>query len=192
MDPKIAVIIGSTRPNRIGEQVARWVHGLAESRGDARYELVDVADFGLPLLDEPVPPSFGEPTKEHTKRWSQTISGFDAFVFVTPEYNHATSGALKNAIDYLYGPWNNKAAAFVGYGSAGGSRAIENLRLITAELQIAGVRNQVMLNLMTDFENFSTLTPAPFQEGAVTAMLDQLLPWTLAMKAVREGTLVRR
>jgi NAD(P)H-dependent FMN reductase len=182
---KIAIIVGSTRPGRKAPDVARWVHGLASERGDADYAVVDIADFDLPLLDEPVPPSQGKYSKDHTRAWAAQIAGFDGFVFVTPEYNHATSGALKNAIDFLYREWNNKAAGFVGYGSAGGSRAIENLRTIASELQIAHVRSQVMLSLFTDFENFSTFKPADHHRKSVNAMLDQLLAWAGALKPLR-------
>jgi NAD(P)H-dependent FMN reductase len=183
---KVAVILGSTRPGRIGEAVARWVHGIAARRSDADYELVDIKSYNLPLLDEPVPPSRGQYSHEHTKVWSAKIDSFDAFVFVTPEYNHATSGALKNAIDFLYREWNNKAAGFVGYGSAGGARAIENLRLIMAEVQVADVRAQVMLSLATDFENFSVFKPAARHEQAVGAMLDQVVAWGGALKTLRD------
>ncbi len=182
---KIAIIVGSTRPGRKAPDVANWVHGLASQRGDADYTVVDIADFDLPLLDEPVPPSQGKYSKDHTKAWAAEIAGYDGFVFVTPEYNHATSGALKNALDFLYREWNNKAAGFVGYGSAGGSRAIENLRAIAAELQIAHVRNQVMLSLFTDFENFATFKPADHHGKSVNAMLDQLLAWAGALKPLR-------
>jgi len=183
---KVAVILGSTRPGRIGEAVARWVHGIAARRSDADFELVDIKSYNLPLLDEPVPPSRGQYSHEHTKVWSAKIDSFDAFVFVTPEYNHATSGALKNAIDFLYREWNNKAAGFVGYGSAGGARAIENLRLIMAEVQVADVRAQVMLSLATDFENFSVFKPAARHEQAVGAMLDQVVAWGGALKTLRD------
>jgi len=183
---KVAVILGSTRPGRIGEAVARWVHGIAARRSDADYELVDIKSYNLPLLDEPVPPSRGQYSHEHTKVWSAKVDSFDAFVFVTPEYNHATSGALKNAIDFLYREWNNKAAGFVGYGSAGGARAIENLRLIMGEVQVADVRAQVMLSLATDFENFSVFKPAARHEQAVGAMLDQVVAWGGALKTLRD------
>ena len=149
---KIAIILGSTRPNRNGEAVAKWVCEVAKTRSDAESELVDIKDFNLPLLDEPVPPSMGQYSKPHTKAWAAKIGYFDAYVFVTPEYNHGTSGALKNAIDFLFAEWNNKAAGFVSYGGAGGARAVEHLRLILAEVQMASVRNQVMLSLFTDFE----------------------------------------
>jgi NAD(P)H-dependent FMN reductase len=184
---RIAVILGSTRPNRIGEAVAKWVYDIAARRDDATYELVDIKDFNLPLLDEPIPPSQGKYSQAHTKAWAAKIDTFDAFVFVTPEYNHSTSGALKNAIDFLYKEWNNKAAGFVGYGSAGGVRAVEHLRLIMAELQIADVRAQVMLSLFTDFENYSTFKPAPQHEKTLGTMLDQLLAWGAAMRTIRRG-----
>ncbi len=183
---KIAIIVGSTRPGRVGESVARWVYDIAKRRNGADFELVDVADFNLPLLDEPLPPARGQYSKPHTIAWSKKIASFDAFVFVTPEYNHGTSGALKNAIDFLYGEWNDKAAGFVSYGSAGGARAVEQLRLIASELQIAHVRGQVMLSLFTDFENFSVFKPDPRHEKSLNTMLDQLVAWGGALKTLRE------
>jgi NAD(P)H-dependent FMN reductase len=182
---RVAIIIGSTRPGRKAEAVARWVHEIATRRGDAEYELVDIKDFDLPLLDEPVPPSMGQYSQAHTKAWAARIASFDAYVFVTPEYNHSTSGALKNAIDYLYREWNNKAAGFVGYGGAGGARAVEQLRLVMGELQVADVRAQVALSLYTDFENFTTFKPAPMLEKSLNGMLDQVIAWGTALKTLR-------
>jgi NAD(P)H-dependent FMN reductase len=181
----IAIVLGSTRPNRNGAAVAQWVLDHTKDRSDARFELVDIKDYDLPLLDEPIPPSQGKYSQPHTKKWAQKIASFDAFVFVTPEYNHSTSGALKNAIDFLYAEWNNKAAGFVSYGSAGGARAVETLRLIMAELQIADVRAQVMFSLFTDFKNFSQFEPDPRHERELDAMLKQLIAWGNAMKTVR-------
>lgn len=182
---RLAVIIGSTRPGRIGEAVAKWVYDIAAKRTDAQFELVDLKEFNLPLLDEPVPPSMGQYSQPHTKVWAAKIDSFDGFVFVTPEYNHGISGALKNAIDYLYKEWNNKAASFVSYGSAGGARAVEHLRLVMAEVQVATVRNQVMLSLFTDFENFSVFKPAVHHERSVNAMFDQLVAWAGALQPLR-------
>ena len=182
---KIAIVTGSTRPGRNNEAVARWVHSLTKARKDAEFELVDIADYKLPLLDEPLPASFGNYTHEHTKRWAAKIGTFDGYVFVTPEYNHSTSGALKNAIDYLSREWNNKAAAFVSYGGVGGVRAVEHLRLIMAELQVATVRAQVLLSLFTDFEKFTTFKPDPRHEQEVSTMLDQLVSWARALQTVR-------
>ncbi len=182
----VALIIGSTRPGRKAEVVARWVHGIASKRSDASFEVVDIAAFNLPLLDEALPPSMGQYSRPHTKVWAAKIATFDAFVFVTPEYNHSTSGALKNAIDYLFREWNDKAASFVGYGGMSGVRAVEQLRLIMGELKIADVRAQVGLSLFTDFENFSIFKPAAHQEATVNAMLDDLIPWARALQAMRE------
>src|SRR5712675_1543360 len=183
---KIAVIIGSTRPGRVGESVAKWVYELTKKRTEAEFELVDIKDFNLPLLDEPVPPSLGQYSQEHTKAWAAKINSFDGYVFVTPEYNHGICGALKNAIDFVYREWNNKAAGFVGYGSAGGVRAVEHLRLVMAEVQVATVRNQVALSLFTDFENFTTFKPDPRHEKSVSAMLDQVLAWGGALQPLRK------
>jgi NAD(P)H-dependent FMN reductase len=185
---RIAIIIGSTRPGRKGEGVAKWVYEIAQKRNDAAFELVDIKDFNLPLLDEPVSPIMGPDhyTQQHTKIWSAKIASFDAFVFVTPEYNHGTSGALKNAIDFLYHEWANKAAGFVGYGGALGTRAVENLRLVMGEIQVADVRAQVGLSLFTDYENFTVFTPASQQEASVNAMLDQVIAWGGALKTLRE------
>lgn len=183
---RVAIIIGSTRPGRKGEAVARWVNDIAQKRSDAEVELLDILDFNLPLLDEPLPPSMGQYSKPHTKAWAAKIDSFDAFVFVTPEYNHGTSGALKNAIDFLYREWNNKAAGFVAYGSAGGVRAVEHLRLVMGELMVADVRAQVMLSLYTDFENFTTFKPAPHHEKSVQTMLDQVIAWGTALQTVRK------
>lgn len=186
-DMKIAVILGSTRPGRNGKAVADWVMENAAARTGATYELVDLLDHPLPHLDEAMPPSFGAPyANEHTKVWSETIAQYDGYIFVTPEYNHSTSGALKNAIDYLYYEWNNKAAGFVSYGSLGGARAIEHLRGIASELQIAHVRQQVSLSLFTDFENFSTFAPGPQHPEALATLFDQLESWAGALKSVRE------
>ena len=183
----VGIIIGSTRPNRVGESVATWGLKLAQERKDANFELVDLKEFQLPLLDEPVPPSRGQYSKEHTKKWAAKVASFDAYIFVTPEYNHGTSGALKNALDFVYAEWNNKAAGFVGYGSAGGVRAVESLRLVMAELQIADVRAQVALSLFTDFEDFTEFKPAEHHDKSVTALFDQVIAWGGAMKTLREN-----
>src|SRR5437773_4439355 len=186
--PRIAIIIGSTRPGRNGEAVAKWVYGIAQKRTDAEFELVDIKDFNLPLLDEPVPPIMGQYSKPHTKAWAAKIGFFDAYVFVTPEYNHGTSGALKNAIDFLFAEWTNKAAGFVSYGGASGARAVEQLRLVLAEVQMATVRNQGLLSVYTDFANFSVFKPGPTKEQSGNDMLDQLIAWRCAVMTLREKT----
>lgn len=181
----VAVIVGSTRPGRKAEPVAKWVFEHASKRTDAKFELVDIADYGLPLLDEPNLPSSGKYTHEHTKRWAAKIDSFDAYVFVTPEYNHGIPAALKNAIDYLYKEWNNKAAGFVSYGSASGTRSVEHLRLVMAELQIADVRAQVAMSLATDFEAYTTFKPDPRHDKSLATLFDQVIAWGTALRTLR-------
>jgi NAD(P)H-dependent FMN reductase len=182
---KIGIILGSTRPGRNGEGVAKWVLEVASRRTDAEFELVDLLDYKLPHLDEGLPPSMGQYSQPHTIEWANKIASFDGFVMVTPEYNHSTSSALKNAIDFLYSEWNNKAVGFVSYGALGGARAVEHLRLIAGELQMADVRAQVALSLFTDFENFSELSPTDYQTQALNTMLDQLVAWSKALAPLR-------
>ena len=189
-DLKIGIILGSTRPGRKGDQVAKWVLEQAAKRDSATYELVDLADFALPHLDEVVTASQGRYENEHTKAWAAAVAQYDGFVFVTPEYNHSTSGALKNAIDFIYAEWNNKAAGFVSYGVAGGTRAVEHLRLIVGELQIADVRAQVAISLVSDFEAYTTLKAIPQHEATLNTMLDQVESWSGALRSVREAALV--
>ena len=184
-DLRLAIILGSTRPGRNGEAVADWALAKAKERTSADYELIDLIDFPLPHLDEPIPPSRGGYAGEHTKAWAAKIGEFDGYVFVTPEDNHSTSGVLKNAIDYLYAEWNNKAAAFVGYGLVGGARAVEHLRAVSSELQMAHVRQQLSFSLLTDFENFSVFTPAAYHDDAAAVLLTQLESWAGALKAIR-------
>jgi NAD(P)H-dependent FMN reductase len=183
---KIAIILGSTRPGRNGEAVAKWVLDIAKQRSDAEYELVDLLDFNLPHLDEAAPASLGQYSQPHTLAWAEKINSFDGYVFVTPEYNHSTSGALKNAIDFLFAEWNNKAAGFVSYGSVGGTRAVEHLRLVMGELHVADVRAQVALSLFTDFTNFSQFTPGDHQAETVSTMLDQVVSWSTALATLRK------
>jgi Predicted flavoprotein len=183
---KVAIIAGSTRPGRKSDAVARWVHDLAVRRDDATYEIVDICDYGLPLFDEPMPPMAGQYSQPHTQKWAATIDSFDAYVFVTPEYNRSTSGALKNAIDFLYAEWNDKAAGFVSYGVAGGRHAVEHLRLILGELKVADVRSPVALSFGDDFQGYTEFTPRQSQEGHVNTMLDELVSWGSALRALRE------
>ncbi|MEW2490449.1 NAD(P)H-dependent oxidoreductase [Streptomyces sp. NPDC048411] len=182
---KIGIILGSTRPGRNGEAVARWVHESAVRRTDAEFELVDLADHKLPLLDEAYPPSMGQYAQPHTQAWAEKIGSFDGYVIVTPEYNRSVPGALKNAIDFLYAEWTNKAVGFVSYGATGGTRAVEHLRLIAGELQMADVRSQVALSLFNDFENFSAFKPIDAQHDALTTTLDQVIAWTNALAPLR-------
>jgi NAD(P)H-dependent FMN reductase len=187
---KIAVITSSTRPSRISRGVAEWVLAKAQERLDAEVELVDIADYGLPLLDEALPAAYGQYQNEHTLTWAAKIAEFDGFIFITPEYNHSVSPALANALSFLSAEWANKAAGIVGYGSASGVRAVEHLRGILSELQIAHVQKTGMFSLFTDFENFSAFAPSEPHAASVEPMLEQLQVWTRAMSSVRDGALI--
>lgn len=182
---KIGIIIGSTRPGRIGDQVGKWVYEKAQNRKDAEFELIDLQDYHLPILDEPYPASMGKYTKEHTKKWSEKIAQFDGYILVTPEYNQTVPGALKNALDYLSNEWKNKVAGFVSYGSIGGARAVEHLRQIMGGLQVADVKAQVMYSLFTDFKDMSEFTPDPRHDEELEALFDQVIAWSKALKTLR-------
>jgi NAD(P)H-dependent FMN reductase len=183
---RVAIIIGSTRPERKADRVAGWVHDIASKRVDATFAVVDLADYDLPHLDEVEPAAMRRPyRKPHTHAWSAVIASFDAFVFVTPEYNHSTSGVLKNAIDFLFWEWNDKAAAFVSYGVDGGTRAVEHLRLVAGELKMADVRTQVALSLHTDFSDQGDVRSSARHEQLVTRMLDEVIAWGAALRRLR-------
>jgi NAD(P)H-dependent FMN reductase len=184
---RIAIIIGSTRPGRNGESVARWVLEHAAKRDGVEYELVDLAEWNLPHLDEPMPAAMGQYANDHTKAWAAKIAEFDGYLFVTPEYNHSTSGALKNAIDFVGAEWYNKAAGFVSYGVFGGARAVEHLRLVLSQLQVATVSAFVGLSLQHDFENWS-LKPTAAAEAGLTPLFDQLESWSTALATVRDAS----
>ncbi|WP_119728298.1 NADPH-dependent FMN reductase [Thermomonospora amylolytica] len=197
---RVGVILGSTRPNRRGEQVLRWVTEVAArhpavAEGEVAIEPVDLADQGLPLLDEPAPPMAGGYRRPHTLRWAETIDALDGFVFVTPEYNHSIPGALKNAVDFLYAEWNHKAAGFVGYGPTGAIRAVEHLRLILAEVKVAGVRDQVALSMFNEWEwtdpadpaHPGRIAPGEHQEPTLMQMLDDVIAWSRALRPLRQA-----
>jgi NAD(P)H-dependent FMN reductase len=188
---KIAIVTGSTRPGRVNRGVAEWLLEKGIQRGDADYELVDIADYDLPLLDEAMPAAYQQYSNDHTKAWAAKIAEFDGFIFVTGEYNHSTTPALANALSYLNAEWANKAAGIVGYGSAFGVRAVEHLRGILSELRIAHVQKQGMFSLFTDFENFSTFAPTELQAASVEPMFEQVVTWATAMQYVRNGELIR-
>ena len=183
---RIGIIVGSTRPGRKAEAVARWIHAQGSRRGDAVLEVVDLKEYGLPLLDEPVPAMAGEYAHPHTLVWAAAVASYDAYVFVTPEYNHSTSAALKNAVDFLYAEWNDKAAGFVSYGVDGGLRAVEQLRLVMSELRVATVRPQVALSFPHDYRDWNELAPSEGQAEVLSGMLDDLVAWGGALRSVRQ------
>lgn len=175
----IGIILGSTREGRVSPQVGEWVKGIADKRGDANYEIVDIADYKLPFLGTT------DGSEPGIAAWNQKLASLDGFVFIVQEYNHSITGALKNALDFARDAWNNKAAGIVSYGSTGGARAAEHLRGIMGELMIADVRVHPILSLFTDFENGSVFKPQDLHLGNVNAMLDQVAAWSGALKTLR-------
>ncbi len=188
----IKVIAGSTREGRFSDKAAAWIAEEIKKQAGVAVEVLDLRDYNMPFFNEPMSPSFKqEPYKnEAVARFTKKIERGDAFVIVTPEYNHGTSGVLKNALDWVYPEWNNKPVAFVSYGGVGGARAVEQLRLNAVELQMAPIRNavhipgeqyfQVLFGKMDAKDLFVSLTkPAE-------AMIIQLLWWTRALKNARD------
>lgn len=184
---KIGIISGSVREGNNAEAVSQWILDFAHNRNDegVEYELVSLADYDLPLLGAKLPIERQEAAGAAIQAWSEKIASFDGYVFVTPEYNHAVGGALKNAIDFLKPEVANKAAALVGYGSLGGARAHENLRVILGELSVATVRTTTNFSLMTDFENMSVFKPNDYNKVNAEGMFNDLLLWTKALNTIR-------
>jgi NAD(P)H-dependent FMN reductase len=175
----IGIILGSTRQGRVSPQVGEWVKELADNRGDANYEIVDISDFDLPFLGTT------DGTEPGIAAWNEKLSSLDGFVFIVQEYNHSITGALKNALDFAREAWNNKAAGIVSYGSTGGARAAEHLRGICGELKMADVRTHPTLSLFTDFENGTEFKPQALHLDNVNAMLDEVVAWSGALKTLR-------
>ncbi|KKK33017.1 reductase [Mesobacillus campisalis] len=175
----IGIILGSTRQGRVSPQVGEWVKGIADKRGDANYEIVDIADFNLPFLGTT------DGTEPGIAAWNEKLASLDGYVFIVQEYNHSITGALKNAIDFAREAWYNKAAGIVSYGSTGGARAAEHLRGILGEIKVADVRTHPTLSLFTDFENMSEFKPQELHLDNVNAMLEEVVAWSGALKTLR-------
>ena len=183
--PKIAVIIGTTREGRFGDTIARWFMGVASAREDMEFELLDLRDYSLPFLTEPVPPAAGK-VDPAAETWAAKIESADGFVMLTPEYNRGYPAVLKNAIDHLYQQWNTKAIGFVSYGGgAGGARAVEQLRLVAIEMQMAPIREGVVIPMARMAFDESGQPTNPTLNDRATSMLNQLAWWTTALRAAR-------
>jgi NAD(P)H-dependent FMN reductase len=191
---RIAIIIGSTRDTRFADKPAQWIYDLARQRNDIEVELVDIRDFELPFFNE-VASNLWAPTQDpNAQRWQKKIGEFDGFIFVTAEYNRSIPASLKNALDQAYVEWNRKPAAYVGYGSVGGARAVEHLRTITAELQMVPVRAGVHIGgseLMKVHPMGANGPMSDIEEAILPSakdMLDQLVWWANVTKNGREET----
>lgn len=184
---KIKIIGGSSRPGRFNVQPTRFVESLAKEMSGYEVEVLDLQEINLPFLDESAPPMMQKYENQHTKNWSAKIAEADGFVFVTPEYNHSYSAVLKNAIDYLLHEWNHKPVTFVSYGSlAGGSRAVEHLRAVAAELKMYDLREQLMLpNYWNNLDEKGEYQFTEEQKNATKVMLSSLIFWAEEMKNSR-------
>jgi NAD(P)H-dependent FMN reductase len=189
--PRIGIIISSTRQNRFGEKAARWIHGIASARADLDVEIVDLRDYALPFF-EGASPFHASVTNAEALRWGRKMAELDGYLFVTAEYNRSITGVLKNALDWAYREYNRKPAAYLGYGGVGGARAIEQLRLICIELQMAPTRSGVHIGgsdaaaLMFQGKSFEELE-LPHLVRAAQTMLNELAWWATALKTARDA-----
>jgi NAD(P)H-dependent FMN reductase len=187
--PKIGVILSTTRSNRFADKAAQWLMSLTSNRDDAAFELVDLRDYPMPFFEEPASPLYAPPKNEAAQRWGKKMAELDGFIFVTAEYNHGIPAVLKNALDYAYAEYNRKPAALVGYGGVGGARAVEQLRLVLAELQVASLRHAVHVGgseFIAMFLQGKTFADFPYLDDTVKPMLDDLVWWANTLKAGRE------
>ncbi len=196
---KVKIILGSTRSGRFGEKPARWLLEQAKAEGSFEAELLDLRDYPMPFFDDSVSPSrntTGKYPNPTVQKWADKIREADAFIIVTPEYNHGYPAVLKNALDVVYLEWNNKPVGFVGYGSVLGARAIEQLRGVAIELQMAPIRNAIHIpgdvymaaagNGGADLSVFKSLRDGPMGDR-VAGFFTQLAWWASALKAARQA-----
>ena len=187
--PHVAIIIGSTRDGRFGDKPANWIQDIARLRDDLTFELVDLRDHPLPFFNEAMPPVMAPAKSDAAVRWAQLLATFDGFIVVTPEYNHGPTAVLKNALDSAYAEFNRKPLAFVGYGSVGAARSIEQLRLLATSFQMVSLNSAVNIG-MTEFMGVAQQGKAfddyPYLAQAAGAMLDDLAWWATVLKPARE------
>jgi NAD(P)H-dependent FMN reductase len=189
--PKIAIIIGTTRATRFSEKPAKWIHGIAAARTDMSVQLIDLRDYPMPFFDEPASNMWVPSKNEVALRWQKKVAEFDGYIFVTAEYNRGVPAVLKNALDYAYPEWIRKPAAFVGYGSVGAARSIEQLRLICVELQMAPTRSGVHIqgaDFMDVWQKGKDIKELSYLEQGSKAMLDELHWWASALMLARPGS----
>jgi NAD(P)H-dependent FMN reductase len=187
--PKLAIVIGSIRPNRFADHPAQWIEEIARGRGDFDVEVIDLKDYPMPIFAEEASPAWAPSKDAVAQRWQRKVAEFDAFIFIAAEYNRGPTASLKNALDYAYKEWNNKPVSFVGYGGVGGARAVEQLRLNAIELQMAPIRTGVHIVLqqyLAVAREGKNLNEFEFLNQGARDMLDQLAWWTKALKAARE------
>jgi NAD(P)H-dependent FMN reductase len=186
MTLKLHTLVTSTRPGRAGIHVARWFHEVASSHGRFEAELVDLADFNLPVYDEPHHPRLRRYEHAHTLRWSESVNAADAFVFVCPEYNYGPTPALVNALNYVYHEWHYKPVAFVSYGGAsGGLRGVQSIKPVVTTLRMMPLPEGVMLPFVAQQIGSNGFAATEPQQGSAIVLLDELLRWAEALKRLR-------
>jgi NAD(P)H-dependent FMN reductase len=185
--PVLRIIIGSTRPGRVGPAVAAWITRRAEEHGGFDVQVTDLAELNLPMFNEPNHPRLKQYVHQHTKEWSALVEGSDAFVFVIPEYNYGFTAPVKNAIDYLHAEWQHKAAGIVSYGGvAAGTRATQMLKQVLTTLKIMPVFEAVNIPFVREYlDEDGRFKPTEATEAAATAMLDELVRWTESLRSLR-------
>lgn len=187
--PRIGIVLSTTRASRFADKPAQWLLDITALRGDADYEIVDLRDYPMPFFEEERSPAFVPPANEAARRWGAKIAELDGFIFVTAEYNHSIPGVLKNALDYAYLEFNRKPATFVGYGGVGAARAVEQLRLILAEMQVASLKHTVHINAaeFVGLRQGKSFDDFPYLADTVHPMLDHLIWWTTTLKVGRDA-----
>lgn len=186
--PRIAVIMSTTRATRFADKPAKWIYDLAVARGDMEVELIDLRDYPMPFFDEPASNAYIPSTNEVAQRWQEKVAEFDGYIFVTAEYNRGIAAVLKNALDYAYPEWGRKPGACLGYGSVGGARACEQLRLIMVELQMAPTRNGVHIqggDFFDALQNGRDIASLPYIGPNADMMLEELVWWANALSVAR-------
>jgi NAD(P)H-dependent FMN reductase len=189
--PRIALIIGATRPTRFADKPAQWMLKQAQARDDMDVELIDLRDHPLPLFDEIASNMWMPSQNPQAVRWQQTLARFDGYIFVVAEYNHSITGVLKNSLDQAYKEWNRKPFTAIGYGSVGAARAIEHLRSISVELQMVSTHATVHIG-GSDFMSVHPMRGnKPIEEieanllPSANTALDELVWWANATMAAR-------
>ncbi len=184
---KIMVVLGSTRPGRQGQKIHDWFKEFIEANphDEATFDFVDLADYNLPLLDEPMPAMFGNYQHEHTKKWSEKVAAYDGYIFVIPEYNHAAPAAVKNALDFLYKEWVHKPIGFVSYGYHLGVRAAEQLRTASINLEMAPVNAQVEVDLSSSMSKDGEFTASDYNKAQAKKLVEDIVWWSKALSAAR-------
>lgn len=189
--PRIGIVVGTTREGRFADTPLQWLLEIAGRRKDATFETVDLRDYPMPFFEEPRSPFYAPPANDAARKWAARIDGLDGYVFITAEYNHSISGVLKNALDHVYREFNRKPATFLSYGGTGGTRAVEHLRHILAELQVATLKWNVhlgMVEMLGIMREGKTMADYPYLAEQAETMLDDLVWWTGTLRDARMAT----